>query len=435
MKKFPVPTWFLSTSVYQINPRTFSKEGTLKAIEKELPLLSKLGFGVVYLCPLFESDDSTDQRFWSIRQKKSETLNPKNPYRMNDYFFIDEEYGTMEDLRELVAAAHALSMRVILDLVFLHIGPNARVLKAHPEFIKRTPEGDPITTYWNFPYLNFESEGLREYLWSNMTYYVGALDVDGFRCDVADQVPLDFWEEGKRRILKIKSDAILINEGDKDEYLSVFDSNYGWHWHEAIYKLLTEEVTAEVLRENYLSTHKDPPQDGFILRDMDNHDTVTDWPYRIEEHFGHSCMELILALNYTVDGVPMVYSGNELADTAKLSMFANRFYPGKFEMTDRNKTGAEVDRRKQVITLLNSFKKVFPVLQTGKTVWERQAGKCVKFERVLAKERITFIGNFGTEIVEAEINGKEILLSNEARVQNDIVRLPLYGYVILKDSI
>ncbi|MBR4867505.1 MAG: hypothetical protein IKU11_12510, partial [Clostridia bacterium] len=100
------PDWLARNAIYQINPRTFSPEGTISAITRTLPELKALGFGIIYLCPIFEEDPSEDRANWSIRQKKSETNNPKNPYRMNDYFKIDEEYGSLEDLRELIDTAH-----------------------------------------------------------------------------------------------------------------------------------------------------------------------------------------------------------------------------------------------------------------------------------------------------------------------------------------
>ena len=101
--KRPIPDWFKKGAVYQINPRTFSAEGTISAVTNELPALSQMGFGIMYLCPIFKTDESTDKTFWSARQLKSETENPKNPYRMTDYFEIDEEYGSMDDLKEFVA--------------------------------------------------------------------------------------------------------------------------------------------------------------------------------------------------------------------------------------------------------------------------------------------------------------------------------------------
>ena len=431
--KNKAPDWFKKSAVYQINPRTFCAEGTIKAVTKQLPFLADLGFKIMYLCPIFEEDDSVDIQNWSTRQKASQTGNPKNPYRMNDYFKIDSEYGTMDDLREFVQESHRLGMRVVLDLVYLHIGPNASVLKHFPDFAAKNEDGTVKCTRWNFPYLNYESQGLREYLWSNMTYYIGAIGVDGFRCDVGDEVPLDFWKEGIRRVRAIKPDAVMINEGEKAEYLSVFDANYGFYWHNCLFDFLTGSMTAKDVMDQHTHYKNLYPAGGIVLRDMDNHDTVTDWPYRIETHFGNACMELILAINYTIDGVPMVYCGNELADRAKLSMFANRFYPGAFACTDRNAVGEGVSRRKELVRKLNALKAGQPALSDSETEWiPLEHSSALAFKRMGENAQIIFAGNFSEDAVQIPLDGGEGLLSNNAAIENGTVSFSAYGYVIMR---
>ena len=357
-KAFTAPDWFIkSGAIYQINPRTFSAEGTIKAVTKELPFLAELGFGTMYLCPIFKEDDSLDN--WSKRQTKSNTGNPKNPYRMADYFDIDSEYGTMDDLREFVRESHRLNMKVMLDLVFLHIGPNASIVKEHPEFVQHNADGTVRCTEWNFPYLNYECEGLREYLYANMVYYIGVIGVDGFRCDVGDSVPHDFWTEGRRRIRTIKPDAILLNEGSKAELLGVcFDAMYSFGWHEAMYSVVSGQSDVALLREKWSVLSQKMPNGGAVMRDIDNHDTVTDWPSRTEVAAGHDGMEAALTVTYLIDGAPMVYCGNELADQKRLSMFANRFFMGDFEVTDRDDKASEASLRRQgVIKKLNTLRR------------------------------------------------------------------------------
>lgn len=427
------PDWFKKASVYQINPRTFSEKGTIKAITEELPTLAELGFKVMYLCPIFEEDDSNDENFWSNRQKASKTNNPKNPYRMNNYFTIDCEYGNMEDLREFVSVSHSLNLKVILDLVYFHIGPNAPIIKEHPEFIIRDEKGNAILGEWHFPRLNYESEGLCEYLFCNMVYYVAEIGVDGFRCDVGDNIPLDFWNEGKRRIMAVKSDVVMINEGEKSAYLKVFDANYGWHWHSCLFDLISKSITAGDLIKTH-TEYANRYNDALILRDMDNHDTVTDWPYRIEEHYGHDCMELLLATNYTIDGVPMVYCGNELADTKKLSMFANRFHMGAFETTDRSLVNDASLRRKDVIKKLNLLKRDRCALSNGKTEWiENDNPSVLSFTRSYDNESIFFVGNYSDTKTEIKIKQGEILLSNNAESNGETALLNSYGYMIIKE--
>ncbi len=179
--------------IYQINLRAFTPEGTLNAAAKMLPHLREIGADIVYLCPVVCADGSADVAGWSDRQRASGFSNPKNPYRIADYANVDPEYGTNEDLRRFVAAAHALGLRVLLDLVYFHCGPNAVFLAEHPDFSLRDAGGAPAVGAWRFPRLNFASQALREFLWENMALFVRDYGVDGYRCDVGDQVPLDFW--------------------------------------------------------------------------------------------------------------------------------------------------------------------------------------------------------------------------------------------------
>ncbi len=434
-----IPAWFRDHAVYQINPRTFSAEGTIAAVTKELPKLYDLGFRIIYLCPVFEEDPSTDKANWSIRQKASETENPKNPYRMNDYFQIDDEYGTMADLAELVTEAHNRDMRVLLDLVYLHIGPNAPIIKRCPDFAQHNEDGSIRCTYWHFPYLNFENEGLREYLWCNMTYYVGALDVDGFRCDVGDGVPESFWQEGRRRIKAIKPDSILINEGNKYEWLATaFDSCYNFPWHEEIYKCISGTNTAAGLVAEEKKRLARVPAGGYLLRDMDNHDTVTDWPERAEKRAGHDGMEAIMVLNYCMPGIPMVYCGNELADTTYMSMFANRFHMGKFSVTDRaalSHTDAG-KRRMEVVTKLNALLAAHDGIHGVDMEWLDNdcADKVISFRRKgETKTAVLYCNLFPEEVVVKTDGTGETLLSHHAAMTGDILRLGAYGYLLLEE--
>ena len=432
------PEWLARNAVYQVNPRTFSAEGTLDAVRRELPALRELGFGIVYLCPIFEADDSEDRAFWSTRQKKYGTENPKNPYRMNDYFTIDEEYGTTQDLRALIRDAHALDMRVMLDLVYLHIGPNAPILQRHPDFAEQDAEGRIQNTQWFFPHLDFNSPGLREYLWCNMVYCIGELDADGFRCDCGAMVPLDFWVEGRRRMRTIKPDAVLLNEGTNWEYLlSAFDASYCFGWHSCLYGIFSGEKTLDDLRQ--FAAPEGLPQGGLLLRDIDNHDTVTDWPARTETVAGHDGMELIEVINYIIDGIPMVYCGNELADSARINMFANRFHMGVYETTDRAADGEAVRRRKEVFRQLNALKRESDILRRGSTrpIANSAEDKVYSFAREYRGQWILFFGNFSAETVTVTADAVPdglVLLSSGSASEGGAVTLGPRGYLVVQQD-
>ena len=225
------PAYLENAVMYQIFLRPFTPGGTLKSAMRMLEHLAELGVDILYLCPVTEADGDMRTEFWSDRQQACGLGNPKNPYRVRDYYRIDPEYGTDEDLKRFTAYAHELGMRVILDLVYYHCGPCAVFIPHHPDFVKREADGSVRNGRWHFPELNFDSPALREYLLANMEYFIREFDVDGYRCDVADGVPIDFWEEGRRRIEAIKPDVMMLAEGSApEEQISAFDLNYSFSW-------------------------------------------------------------------------------------------------------------------------------------------------------------------------------------------------------------
>ena len=434
-----IPDWFRENVIYQINPRTFSEEGTLNAITKELPFINELGLKTVYLCPVFEADDSLNQSHWSDRQKKSQTGNPKNPYRIRNYFNIDEEYGTREDLIRLIDTAHELGMKVLLDLVYMHMGPEADIIKRHPEFAKLDENGQIVCNEYKFILLDFNSQGLREYLWANMVYLLSEFDADGFRLDVGDAVPADFWAEGRRRIQAIKADAVLLNEGSDMQRLSYcYDANYGIEWEHGLHQVIQGTKTLDELRKEYDEVASRIPEGGLVLRALETHDTVTDWP-RAEALLGNAGMEMIQVMNCVMDGIPMVYCGNELADTAKVNMFANRFYKGEFEVTDRSRKHTEESLRRQMIfKTLSQLRQDCETIIKGSTNWVENSKPedVLSFAREYEGKRIVFVGNFRDYEIDTTIetgaNENDVLMKNNCTLTDNGLHMGRHGYILLE---
>jgi hypothetical protein len=173
-----LPEYVKSGVMYQLFLRPFTPEGTFKAAEAMLPHLASLGVDIIYLCPFFAADTDEDIAGWSDRQRGSNLGQPKNPYRIADYFHVDEEYGTDEDCVNFVAAAHALGMRVIFDLVYFHCGPTAVFLAEHKDFVMLDEDGKIAVGEWRFPRLNFENRELRDYLISNMKALIDGATIE-----------------------------------------------------------------------------------------------------------------------------------------------------------------------------------------------------------------------------------------------------------------
>ena len=310
------PDWFTKGVMVQIQPRAFTAEGTLKAAEKRLKYLKDSGFTIVYLVPVFKMDADMDQTFWSPRQIKSGFGNPKNQYRMADYNHVDEEYGTDQDLKDFCAKAHELGLYVIFDLVYLHCGPTAPFLKEHPEFTYWNDDGTVKKGPWRFPKLNFQQEGLRKFLLANMRNLLLQFGCDGFRCDVGDGIPIDFWCEAHDMTDAVTAGhAIMLCEGSCSvNQQKGFDADYGWFPCEVWKKDGTFD--AGVIRRRWEGNVSTRPAGARYVNHYENHDIATDHRPRRELALGHEAVDQINVWMLTADGIPMLFNGNEFAEAS-----------------------------------------------------------------------------------------------------------------------
>jgi glycosidase len=392
------PEWITRGVMYQIQPRAFTPEGTLKAAQARLPKLAELGVTILYLCPIFVSDDDMDQAGWSPRQKKSGMNNPRNPYRMKDFYHVDPEYGTDDDLKAFVQAAHRLKLRVMLDMVYLHCGPKAVFLEKHPDFVMRDKDGKMVLKAWNFPGLNFASPELREYLWRNMEWWVRDFDVDGFRCDVADGVPLDFWVTARERLEKLRPDVGMLAEGTKKEnQIKAFDLCYGWG------KAFKDFNDAAAIRKLWETMRKERPIGGAkFIRFIDNHDISNDdYEDRLERKWGAPRVNAALVALFTLDGVPFLYNGQEVADTARHSIF------GRWPIHWANGETAAGKARFAFCQKLCALRRSEPALNQGDLVWlDNDAPAAVlSYLRTCGNEKILTVLNLTSKPVNAKLAG------------------------------
>ena len=403
-----IPDYLNDSVIYQIFPRAFTPQGTLKSAEKMLPHIKSIGADIVYLCPVCVADGDEDRTYWSTRQRTCGRENPKNPYRISDYFNVDSEYGTNEDLRDFIKAAHALGLRVILDLVYYHCGPKAVFLDEHPEFVVRDEEGKFIVGgCWLFPRLNYECKELREYLWSNMEYYVREFDCDGFRCDIGDLIPLDFWEEGRARIERIKPDVMMLNEGKrKGDQVKAFDVTYYFadvtvNGHGGIISTIRQKKNSVYFKEMYAKYMSEFVADGGLtLLNYDNHDYANDTQdKRYETDPGAEAVELALFYMYTMRGVPFLYNGCEVADARAHSIWANRFHAANMTIEWENALTEKGAKRIQLIKELNALRKSIPALSCRGDVAFYDCGNenVLSYVRTLGDERFLICLNLKPE--------------------------------------
>jgi glycosidase len=420
------PEWITQGVIYQIMLRAFTPEGTLKAAQAELPKLAELGVTVIYLCPVFVADDDMDQAGWSPRQKKSGMNNPRNPYRIKDYEHVDPEYGTDDDLKAFVRAAHELKLRVMLDMVFHTCGPRAVFLEKHPDFLILDQDGKVALNGWNWPRLNLANPELREYFCGRLEKWVSDFDVDGFRCDTAIFGPLDFWEEARRRLEAIAPEVVLLAESQRPEdQLFAFDCNYSFAQASTLYRIMKGDAPASAFRTEWEAVKagwpsdesrerfyaKDRPEFETIqtawpagsrfIRYTDNHDLAEDHPERLENLWGPGAVKATLALIFTLDGVPFLYNGQEIADAARHSIYGRR-------PVDWAKGETPVGKERfNLCQKLCALRRTERALTHGELVWldNDRPGEVLSYVRVSEDARILTVINLTDKPVNATLPG------------------------------
>ena len=417
--------------IYQLSLRTMTPEGTLKSAMQMIPHISSLGVDYIYLTACFAADDDPDESTWSQRQRESGCNNPKNSYKMKDYFHVDEEYGSDEDLQEFVKAVHDAGMKIMFDLVYLHCGRNAVFISDHPDFVKRNPDGTIlIGEIWPFARFNFDNPELREYLYGNMEYLLKEYKIDGFRCDVAYRIPLDFWVEGIKRLRKVKPDILMLNEGNEDcDYIDGgFDINY---------HLRRNRTLAKVYRDNadineYKSFFGNKKYLKNYLNFTDNHDEASD--VRINRHekvLGTDGAESMLVLTFAVPGIPYIWNGIEVCDDLENCMFSNRFYGRRNNINWANALTEKGKNRVELVKTLAKLYHLHEALNEGDIEFLDAPERLLCFTRSTKNEKMLICINTCSKPQEVEMNKDfKSILEKNTKLENSKLCLDGYGYII-----
>jgi len=298
----PTRQWVRDGVIYEIYPRAFSPQGNFNGITPRLDDLKKLGVSILWLMPIHPIG----------QEKKKGSIG--SPYAVRDYYGINPDYGTKEDLHRLITEAHERGLKVIIDIVANHTSWDNVMMKT-PEFYKHDASGRITYPHdWSdVAALNYENQKLRRYMTDMLKYWIREFDLDGFRCDVAEEVPTDFWENARVELEQIKPDIVMLAEGHKAELLtSAFDLDYSWPLHSALTSVLQGTSEASTLRTEWDKEFKVWPRGSLHLRFSDNHDER-----RAIARFGERGALAASALMFTLDGVPLLYNGMEVGDTTE----------------------------------------------------------------------------------------------------------------------
>lgn len=373
----PSAAWVRDGVVYEIFPRAFSAGADFNGVTARLDELKTLGVNILWLMPIHPVG----------QLKKKGSIG--SPYAVRDYYAINPDYGTKEDLRRLVAESHRRGMKVIIDIVANHTSWDSVMMK-QPEFYTHDKSGQiipPVPDWADVADLNYDNARLRDYMIEMLKFWLREYDLDGFRCDVAGFVPTDFWERARTELERIKPDIVMLAEWHSPDLLvKAFDLDYSWPLHSTLTEVLMGVKPANSLRDAWREEREQFPKDALHMRFSDNHDER-----RAIARFGERGALAASALMFTLDGVPMLYNGMEVGDTAESgspALFEK--IPVFWQIAERR---PEFPRFYQQMIAL---RKAHEALRRGDVEWVRNSdeARILTYVRRTPKEEILVAINF-----------------------------------------
>lgn len=326
--------WSRQAVIYQINVRQYSRAGSFKAVQADLPRLKKLGVDILWLMPV--------QPIGRLNRKG--TLG--SYYSISDYTAVNPEFGTLADAKAFVAEAHRLGFKVILDWVPNHTAWDHGWATAHKDWYKLNAkgeiypvtfnEGQPSEEHWDdVVALNYENPALRAAMIDAMKFWVREVGMDGFRCDVASLVPTDFWVRARKELDALKP-MFMLAESDAIELHTsgAFDMTYSWDLADQVFKKIGKGEAGAPLLKAWLA--REPagyPAHAYRMRFTSNHD-FNSWHGTDAELYGDAYPALAV-LSFTLPGMPLIYNGQEARLTKRLAFFEKDAIDWKtYELSD-----------------------------------------------------------------------------------------------------
>ncbi len=376
--------WVRDGAIYSVYLRSFSPEGTFAGLEKRIPELQQLGITTIWLLPIHPV---------GVKNRKG-TLG--SPYAVQDYYGINPEFGTLDDFKKLLATVHGHGMKLIIDLVANHTSWDSKLITEHPEWFTKNGKGEivaPNADWKDVADLDYSKSGLRRYMIDMLLYWVRDIGIDGFRCDVAEMVPTDFWEAARAELDKI-APIMMLSEGALPEHhVKAFDLTYSWNVYDAFAPMLSGQRPVALLDQILDTEGMQFPRGSLRMRFTTNHDKNA-WDAPAVEKFGKAGLKLATVLVNTLPGVPLIYTGEEVANDRRLNLF--------------EKVAVDWMRPRELGDL---YRKLFDLRRTNSALsrgaFIRVAGNQEKtvyaFLRVDGKRRVFVAVNFGDAPVRVKL--------------------------------
>src|SRR5688572_24057398 len=375
------PDWLRAAVIYEVFPRVFSPQGNFQGVIAQLDRLKELGVTVNWLMPIHPQGE--------LKAKGS----LGSPYAVRDYDAINPDYGTPDDLKKLVDAAHRRGMKVFIDIVANHTAWDSTLIKQHPDWFRRDTAGQivpPNPDWVDVAQLDYTKPALREYMSGMLVRWLRDYQLDGFRCDYAIGVPRDFWESVRPQLDRVRPGLAFMAEADDPGLLNrAFDIDYAWDFYHAMSAVLSGRAAAASVREAWERAEAKYPRGALRLRFSDNHDQL-----RATGQFGLPAALAASALMYTLDGVPLLYNGMEVGDTNESAA------PALFEKAPISWDMAE--RRPKVSSYyqaLAALRRAHPAFTRGTVRWvsNSEQHRVLSFERIGNDELLLVVVNLSSQ--------------------------------------
>lgn len=375
--------------IYEANIRQYSPEGTFNAFAKDIPQLKKMGVKILWVMPIHPIGV----------EKRKEGLG--SYYSVQNYTGVNPEFGNLTDFKNLVKKAHQNGMYVILDWVANHTAWDHAWVKQHPEYYTTDKDGKMVSPFdWtDVVKLNYANTGLRKAMIGEMEYWIKNANIDGFRCDVAMEVPTDFWNEATAQLRKQKPVFMLMEAEQPDLMLQAFDMQYGWEFHHIMNDIYKGKKTVADIDKYMEERNKKYQQDDITMNFTSNHDENS-WNGTEYERMGDA-VETFAATTYMIPGMPLIYNGQEYDFNRRLKFFV------KDEITPKTK-----GKMFPIYEKLGKLKNTNAALNGGKNpanytrIHTSDDTKFLAFEREKNGKKVVFIANLSNQTTQATINLK-----------------------------
>ncbi len=309
------PAWSTNATIYEVNIRQFTEEGTFNAFRQHLPRLENLGVEILWLMPIHPIGEE---------QRKGEL---GSYYAVEDYRAVNPEFGTEDDLRALIKDAHNRNMKVILDFVPNHTAWDNPLTQTHPHFYSRNDQNQfhpPNADWSDVIQLDFGTQDepnteLRDYMTETLLWWIDNFDIDGYRMDVAGIIPRDYWQDAIPTLIQRKPLFMLAEASGPHMHHDGFHTTYAWSLDDHAYRLANGQIDARELQNMLEAENNEYPPPMTRMHFTSNHDKNS-WEGSAPERFGPAARALA-ALTFVLDGMPLIYNGQEAGLDKRLAFF------------------------------------------------------------------------------------------------------------------